>query len=310
MENVDLNIENYNLEDILNLFHLEFHFDEEDLKKAKKMVLKTHPDKSGLKQDVFLFYSKAYKKLYSIWEFSSKHRLLQLDTNYTIDDIDELNHKNQLAFGKDKTKALETFLTEKSLTDAKKFNKWFNEEFEKTNLAAEEDTHGYDNWFKSNEDLDNDLPNEKKRFDMDEFERKKKHRRDLIVHDGIKELNANGSFGSQIATLGTNSYSSELFSNLHYEDLKKAYTETIIPVTMDDYNNVPKFKSVDEYKSYRSSQNVVPLSEQQANDYLNNKAKMDNTETTFRAYKLANQGDVMRKRQDDFWSNILKITNK
>jgi hypothetical protein len=308
METLDLNIENYNLEDVLKLFNIEFHFGEEDLKKAKKMVLKTHPDKSGLKPDVFLFYSKAYKKLYSIWEFSSKHRLLQLDTNYTIDDIDELNHKNQLAFGKDKTKALETFLTEKSLKDDKKFNQWFNEEFEKTNLVSEEETQGYENWFKSNEDLDE--INEKTGFNIDELEKKKKHMRDVIVHDGIKEMNANGSFGSQIAILGSNTYSSELFSNLHYEDLKKAYTETVIPVTMDDYNNVQKFNSVDEYKTHRSSQNMVPLSEQQANEYLNNRAKMENTETTFRAYKLANQGDVMRKRQDDFWSNIMKITNK
>ena len=308
MDTLDLNIENYNLEDILKLFHLEFDFGEEDLKKAKKMVLKTHPDKSGLKQDVFLFYSKAYKKLYSIWEFSSKHRLLQLDKNYTIDDIDELNHKNQLAFGNDKTKALKTFLTEKSLTDTEKFNQWFNKEFEKTNLVAEEDTKGYDDWFKSNEDLD--AITEKKGFDVDEFERKKKQMRDIIVHDGIKELNSNGSFGTQITNIGLNTYSSDLFSNLHYEDLKKAYTETVIPVTIDDYNNTQKFKSVDEYKSYRSSQNIVPLSEKQAHDYLNNKAKMESSETTFRAYKLANQGDVMRKRQDDFWSNIMKITNK
>jgi hypothetical protein len=307
MDVLDLNIENYSLEDILNLFHVDFHFDEEDLKKAKKMVLKTHPDKSGLKQDVFLFYSKAYKKLYSIWEFSSKHRLLQLDTNYTIDDIDEINHKNQLAFGKDKTKALETFLSEKSLTDTKKFNQWFNEEFEKTNLATEEETQGYETWFKSNEDLEG---MEEKGFNMDELERKKKLRRDMIIHEDIKELNANGSFGTQIANIGSNGYSSDLFSNLHYEDLKKAYTETIIPVTIEDYNNIQKFKSVEEYKTYRSSQNIIPLSEDQANEYLNNKAKMDSTETTFRAYKLANQGDVLRKRQENFWSNVMKITNK
>lgn len=308
METVDLNIENYNLEEILKLFQLEFHFGEEDLKKAKKMVLKTHPDKSGLKPDVFLFYSKAYKKLYSIWEFSNKHRLLQLDTNYTIDDVDEVNHKNQLEFGKGKTKALKSFLTEKSFPDTEKFNQWFNEEFEKTNLVSEEETQGYEDWFKSNEDLDEE--NGKKGFDMDELERKKKIRRDMIVHDGFKELNANGSFGSSIATIGSNTYSSDLFSNLHYEDLKKAYTETIIPVTVDDYNSIKKFKSVDEYKTFRSSQNIVPLSEKQAHDYLNNIAKMDSSETTFRAYKLANQGDVIRKRQDAFWSNIMKITNK
>jgi hypothetical protein len=81
METLDLEIENYELQDIVNLFHINIPFQEEDLKKAKKLVLKTHPDKSGLKPEIFLFYSKAYKKLYSIWEFTNKHRLLNSSDN-------------------------------------------------------------------------------------------------------------------------------------------------------------------------------------------------------------------------------------
>ena len=40
MESLDLNIENYNLEDVLNLFKIPYDFDENDLKNAKKMVIK------------------------------------------------------------------------------------------------------------------------------------------------------------------------------------------------------------------------------------------------------------------------------
>lgn len=61
---------------------------------------------------------------------------------------------------------------------------------------------------------------------------------------------------------------------------------------------------------YRSSQDVSPLSETQANSYLNNKAKLENSEMVYTAYKLANQTDQLSKRQDDFWSKIMKITNK
>jgi len=39
---MDLNIENYDLDDILNLFKIPKNFTEEDLKSAKKIVLKTH----------------------------------------------------------------------------------------------------------------------------------------------------------------------------------------------------------------------------------------------------------------------------
>ena len=45
MENIDLNIHNYGLTDLLNLFRLPYHFTEEHLRDAKKIVLKTHPDK-------------------------------------------------------------------------------------------------------------------------------------------------------------------------------------------------------------------------------------------------------------------------
>ena len=46
MDNFDFNIDNYDLEDLLNLFHLNYEFNEDDMKKAKTRALKTHPDKS------------------------------------------------------------------------------------------------------------------------------------------------------------------------------------------------------------------------------------------------------------------------
>ena len=74
MSNFDLNIDNYDLEDLLNLFHLNYEFDENDLKRAKTVALKTHPDKSGSHKEVFLFFMKAYKMIESIYEFKMKER--------------------------------------------------------------------------------------------------------------------------------------------------------------------------------------------------------------------------------------------
>ena len=53
---MDLDINNYNLDDILNLFKIPSNFTESHLKMAKQIVLKTHPDKSGLSSEYFLFY--------------------------------------------------------------------------------------------------------------------------------------------------------------------------------------------------------------------------------------------------------------
>tara|TARA_B100000780_G_scaffold131660_1_gene92314 strand:- start:158 stop:424 length:267 start_codon:yes stop_codon:yes gene_type:complete len=56
--NMDLNIDNYDFDDILTLFKLPYHYSEKDLKATKKKVLRTHPDKSGLDKDYFLFFPK------------------------------------------------------------------------------------------------------------------------------------------------------------------------------------------------------------------------------------------------------------
>ena len=48
MEDHNLNIHMYSLREVLDLFHLSTTITEEDLKRAKKQVLMTHPDKSKL----------------------------------------------------------------------------------------------------------------------------------------------------------------------------------------------------------------------------------------------------------------------
>ena len=63
---IDLNIENYELDEIIKLFNIPYLFTEKDLKIAKRKVLLTHPDKSKLDKKYFLFYLAAYRILYDI----------------------------------------------------------------------------------------------------------------------------------------------------------------------------------------------------------------------------------------------------
>ena len=62
MEKIDLNLDNYDLEDILSLFKLGAAYDESDLRAARKLVMRMHPDKSGLNKDYFVFFGKASMK--------------------------------------------------------------------------------------------------------------------------------------------------------------------------------------------------------------------------------------------------------
>ena len=90
MEDFDLDIDNYDLEDILNLFHLDYKFDKKSMKKAKAMALKTHPDKSRLPKDIFLFFMKAYKMLEAIYEYRYKKEQCAKNQEYTT----EVNNEN------------------------------------------------------------------------------------------------------------------------------------------------------------------------------------------------------------------------
>ena len=56
MEHLDLDINNYNLDDLLKLFKLEYQFTAEHLKRAKRQALQMHPDKSRLDRKYFLFF--------------------------------------------------------------------------------------------------------------------------------------------------------------------------------------------------------------------------------------------------------------
>ena len=53
MNNIDLNINNYNLEDIQNLFKLDKYFTEPQLLKCKETVNKLHPSNSSLSIEYF-----------------------------------------------------------------------------------------------------------------------------------------------------------------------------------------------------------------------------------------------------------------
>jgi hypothetical protein len=301
---MDLNINNYDLDDILNLFKMPKNFDEEHIKNAKKIVLKTHPDKSGLHPDYFRFYSQAYKKIYFIWKFKSTSA--KDNNSETYDDViqdEKVGH-----FNENKKKHLNDFLSTNKIETGKNFSKWFNEQFEKNKIQSEEETSGYGDWLKSNEDLTDEKKISYTQLG-EEIEKKKQQLRSLVVHKGIDELYSNFNGVSNLTGDTPECFSSDLFSSLQYEDLRKAHVESVIPVTMEDYNNVKKFKNLNEYNNYRNSQDNAPLSEIQATEYLNNKNKYEEIQTTNRAYKLAQQLEESNKNQSKFWSSLTKIKN-
>lgn len=281
-ENLDLNIQNYNLNDLLNLFKLNTNFTEEDLKNAKKIVLKTHPDKSNLDKKYFLFFSSAYKILFQLYNF--KNRIESKNTEYYVEE----DENNKL-------------LIEKVLKKDN-FNEWFNKEFEKLNIK--ENNNGYEEWLKSEENMDYRTTT-KNNMERDIYE-KKKELRSIVKREEIKsiqELQDNNILGLN----EVEEYSSDIFGNFRYEDLKKAHIETVIPVTEEDIDERNIFNNLEQLNRHRNSQNLIPLSLKQANDYLYDIKNNDEEININRAYNLALENENNIKKNNDFMKRLRQI---
>lgn len=280
---LDLNLNNYNLHDILNLFNLDYNFTKEDLKHAKKIVLMTHPDKSKIDKEIFLFYSSAYKLIYKLYEFRNKsHQSTEYVATQNIENKQFLEN-----------------------IKCKNFNKWFNEMFEAERLNNEFNENGYGNWLSSNEDIDNTITT-KENMNI-AFENKKKNIQTLIVKQNIQTI-YNTQYSDLLNTKPEN-YSSDIFSkNLSFEDLKKAHTETVIPVTHEDYINIKKYKNVNELEKERYNK-IIPMTIEQSKKYLDENKELESKNDLERAYKLAKEDEKVKKINNSWWSKLKQLSN-
>lgn len=287
---MDLDINNYNLDDILNLFKIPANFTEAHLKMAKQIVLKTHPDKSGLPSKYFLFYSKAYKTLYSIYTFKNKSTHSGT-TDYVVDDNES------------KGKILDHYFEQSNVKkDPKEFNKWFNQQFDQLQDTAND---GYGDWLKTDADIytqESGSVNEQ----INKYKEVSKSK-SLIHYNGVDDTISTFS-GSMLGDSTGANFSSQLFSGLAYQDIKQAHTETVIPITDQDYNMVKKFNNVEEYSRYRNEQNSAPLSEEESIAIMNKRVKEEDVMTTNRAYYYAKQQEEVAKKNTLFWGRLQSLT--
>jgi hypothetical protein len=297
---LDLNIDHYDLPEILHLFQMPMNFDEQDMKRAKQIVLKTHPDKSRLDPSIFRFYSAAYKVIFGLWEFKKKGHVNHSGMNTEYREI--VNEE------KEKKKALDQFV-KTFKKDPSQFNDWFNEQFEKNRIVSEKEK-GYEDWLRSTEDGCDPVQVSNKASMNEEIEKKKSHIRSLTVFQEVQEWQQESISSYDLSDKTPTSFDSGLFSSLPFQDLQKAHTETVIPVTNDDYERKKKFHSVNEMNSYRQSQDITPLSEKQALDFLKRKEKYEEESSLQTAYHLAKQTEEAKKKEKEFWSGIQLLQNK
>ena len=294
MDSLDLNLENYNLTDLLNLFRLDIDFQEKELKMAKTIALKTHPDKSNLDKKFFVFFLKAYKRVEQIYNFRKKKEQDIYNAEYSLDTGNITNEGDKELLKK---------LDGKSVED---FNKWFNKMFEKTRVGDGSVDKGYGDWLKSEEDLTNVKVSSTSEFGK-YFKNRKKDARELIIHRGVEENEM--SVGYNLNREGLEEYSSGIFSKLNYEDLKKAHTETVVPVTIEDYEAKPKFDSVEKYVRYREQHTPSMVSLEQSKQMMKDRNIKNDKINTERAFRLIKRDEEISKSNKKWWAHLKQLEN-
>jgi hypothetical protein len=311
---LDLDIRNYELRDILNLFNMPSVFTEAHMREAKLTVMRTHPDKSGLDKEYFLFFSKAYKILHEVYQVRAGLSR-QKDAKYddVKEDIDGRRNANS-----DKLKRM----------NADEFNRWFNQTFEQNKLYDEEQDSGYGDWLRSNDadDAEND-DNDETDLDegstwaqrMEQLERRKKRLRDqaLVVRSEVRSFDSVGAgSGYGLSRECPEEHSSGLNmsglsgfgSSLAFEDLKKAHTESVIPVTHEDYEAVRKYKNINELQMSRDiDRRTFNYSETESQ--MARSQQLQTEDDMRRAFKLAQQDEVVRDLNKKWMAQFNAIEN-
>ena len=250
----NLNIHMYTLDDILALFDLTHTITLDDLKRAKKKVLMLHPDKSRLGSEYFLFYKKAFDLVVQFSDNQNKQnqQVSEENTQYSINDPKHTSINKVI-----------------SNMPKEKFQEKFNQLFEK-NMQKEAKPNVND-WFSHNDPL----------YQMDEnagknmgkaLEQIKQQSNSMNVYRGVQTLSSgprNGNLYDDDASDMSEYVSSDPFSKLKYDDLRKVHKDqTVFAVSEQDFDKIQKYGSVDQLNQARGHQNLTPLDKVEAQRIL------------------------------------------
>lgn len=255
----NLDIHMYSLQELLGLFDLDYSITLEDMKRAKKKVLMTHPDKSKLAPEYFLFYKKAFDIVVKFYENQNKQNQ-QVSTEKRVYDRGESSTNKELQ--RTVSKNIQSM-------DKQNFNKTFNELFDKNMVTKTNNERNQ--WFTSETAIyeNDDKVNTQNMGQA--FDRIKETQRGMVKYNGVENLYMKSDFGNSIYDDENEDVyvSSDPFSKLKFDDLRKVHKDqTVFGVSEKDIHRVQQYASVDHMMRERGKQSLTPLEKQEAERIL------------------------------------------
>jgi hypothetical protein len=263
----NLDISEYSLDDLFHLFELPstIEIKKEHIRLAKQKVIMSHPDKSRLPPEYFLFYKKAFEMIVHYYETQNRTEQI-VPTTEMIYDPDPISSNHHNISQKD--------LSNSNSNSNKNFNKRFNELFETNEMIMKPNTEKNE-WFRQEEN----------RFEqysvkstgqinqtLEKIKQQEKER-SMSLYRGVIPLSMNSCNTNNLYTEeeeDMNEYiCSDPFSKLKYDDLRKVHKDqTIFMVSENDLGNMKTYNSVDQYTREREKGIVKPMEKDKAEKWF------------------------------------------
>jgi len=264
MDAHNLDIHMYSFEDILKLFQLTPKYDLDELKRAKRQVLMTHPDKSHLSPEYFLFYKKAFEIVVQFYNDQIKQGqvITEDTTKYEPLNTDDWNKKTTSAISNTISKMpVEKF--------QEKFNRLFDENMRK-------ETKNNNEWFSKNDPLYQIDPAAGKNMDHSINRIKNEAKTNgLVVYRGVCELPSGSGeplYRDDDDYENADYVTCNPFSILKYDDLRKVHKDqTVFAVSESDLDTIQTYRSVEHLNRVRGHL-IDPL------DEINSQKQLEATE--------------------------------
>lgn len=264
----NLDITEYTLDDLFNLFEIPSTTEirKEHIRIAKQKVIMSHPDKSHLPPEYFIFYKKAFEMIVHYYETQNRTEQMvpivsSKETELIYDPIHSSHNTNT-----------------NIPTNNKNFNKRFNELFEANDMISKPNTQKNE-WFQKEENPFEQYSGSVKSVSqinqtLEQIKKNEKERA-MALYRGVTPLN--GSYSSnrlyeEEDEDEINEYiCSDPFSKLKYDDLRKVHKDqTVFMISENDLGNIKTYHSVDQYSRERNGDKgiVKPMEKEKAEKWF------------------------------------------
>ena len=288
----NLDIQNYSFYELLDLFDLDHNeVSLADLKRAKKLVLMLHPDKSKLGPEYFLFYKKAFEIVVRMYDNVQKVSQRVEDTEYVAE-----------------TSSIDSKQFNKNINNIPKetFQKNFNEMFEK-HMKPPVNTERND-WFTQEDALYNQQAANPSQMGV-ALEQIKNKQQSLVKYNGIVPMYSQKGNSFYDDEEDDGYVCSDPFSKLKFDDLRKVHKDqTVFSVKESDLQNVPRYRSVDDYERARDVRQIKPMERSKAQVMMEEQEKM--LQEKMRQKQYASELNTMKhvEANKQVMANFLRLT--